>query len=344
VNRGYPALAMTPLAALTEGIRRVNRAPALIAGVWATTLLVGLPLALTVREAMAGHLAASLEAEGALSGANYDWMQEFAQQASGAAVTFGPRVVGFAAVVDNLSAFLDGRSRPLAILIAGAVMLTLWTFLAGGLIDRYARGRPTRTHGFFAVSGVFFGRFLRLAVVAAAAYGLVLGTLHSWLFEVAYPALTRDSETERVAFSMRVGLYAVFAFVLGAVNVVFDYAKVRAVIEDRRSMLSALVAAVRFIARNRGTVVTVYLLNAGLGVLVLAAYALVAPGVGAGGWSTLIALVIGQLYIVARIWTKLVFWASEAALFQGRLAHSNYVARREPEWPESPAVEAIRGS
>jgi hypothetical protein len=333
---------MTPIAALTEGIRRVNRAPALVAGVWAVTLIVGVPLALLVRDAIESHLGASLEAEAALKAANYDWMQEFAQQATGAAATFGPRVVGFAAVLDNLSAFLDGQLRPVPILFAAAAAAVLWTFLAGGLIDRYARDRPTHAHGFFAVSGVFFGRFLRLAVLAGIAYWIVLGTVHSWLFDAAYPALTRDAETERTAFFVRAGLYTVFGLVLGAVNLVFDYAKVRAVVEDRRSMLGALLAAIRFVSRNPAAG-AVYLLNAGLVVLVMALYALVAPGVGTGGWSILAALVVGQLYIVARHWTKLIFWASEVALFQGRLAHSNYVARREPEWPESAAVEAIRG-
>jgi hypothetical protein len=33
--------------------------------------------------------------------------------------------------------------------------------------------------------------------------------------------------------------------------------------------------------------------------------------------------------------------ASQAALFQSRLAHAGYVARRVPNWPDSPAAEAI---
>ena len=37
---------MSLLAAWLDGIRRVNRAPAILVGVWALTLLVSLPLAL----------------------------------------------------------------------------------------------------------------------------------------------------------------------------------------------------------------------------------------------------------------------------------------------------------
>jgi hypothetical protein len=38
------------------------------------------------------------------------------------------------------------------------------------------------------------------------------------------------------------------------------------------------------------------------------------------------AVLIGQLYVLVRSWVKLVFWASETALFQSRLAHAGYVA------------------
>ena len=45
--------------------------------------------------------------------------------------------------------------------------------------------------------------------------------------------------------------------------------------------------------------------------------------------------------MLVRLWIKLVFWASETALFQARLAHAGYVAAPQPTWPDSPAAEAI---
>ena len=60
------------------------------------------------------------------------------------ATTFVPTIVGFGAVLDNLSGLLD--NQPLATTIAGvtSAWLVLWSFLSGGIIDRYARARPTR--------------------------------------------------------------------------------------------------------------------------------------------------------------------------------------------------------
>ena len=74
----------------------------------------------------------------------------------------------------------------------------------------------------------------------------------------------------------------------------------------------------------------------------VAIYALVAPGARGGGLSVWIGFAIGQAYVAARLWVKLLFWASETALFQSRLAHAGYVARPAPVWPDSPAAEAIQ--
>jgi hypothetical protein len=70
-------------------------------------------------------------------------------------------------------------------------------------------------------------------------------------------------------------------------------------------------------------------------------YSLAAPG-ASGGMVAVIALFIGQLYIVLRVIVRLTFAASQIALFQGRLAHAGYTAAPVATWPDSPAAEAIR--
>jgi len=324
-----------------EGMRRVNRAPAVLLGVWALTLLVSLPLTAVVRGMLAQHLGSSLAADTAASGVNYDWMQEFSDQATGLGVTFKPTIIGFGAVLDNLSAFMDDIERPVVIVGAASFYILLWIFVAGGVIDRYARDRATRAHGFFATSGVFFFRFLRLAAVQWIVYAFLFGWMHPWLFDRLYPRMTHETSVERTAFVARVALYLVFGVLIAAATMIFDYAKVRAVVEDRRSMIGAITGALGFIRRNCGAAVSLFLANFALFVIVAGLYALVAPGAGRTGASMWIGFAIGQLYVIGRLWVKLVFWASETALFQNRLAHAGYVARPEPTWPDSPAADAI---
>ncbi len=328
--------------AFRDGLRRVSEAPAILAGVYLMSVLLALPLATALRGMLADHLANSLAADSALQGVNYGWWQEFSAQAVGLGATFAPSIVGFAAPLKNLSDLVD--HRPLATVVAGAAAayLVLWAFLAGGILDRYARQRPTRTAGFFSACGVFFFRFLRLGLIAWAVYIFLFLHVHHYLFDDLYPYLTRDFTVERNAFAVRVALYAVFGFLLVTVNLVVDYAKVRAVVEDRRSMLGALRAGGRFVWRQAGAASGLYLATALVFLAVLALYALAAPGVWVPGWSMWGGFVAGQIYIVARLWVKLLFYASETSLFQAGLAHAGYTAAPQPVWPESPAAEAIR--
>jgi hypothetical protein len=334
-------LPVTALAALRDGVRRVVQAPAVLLGAWFVTVLVSLPLTVALGESIANHLGASLQADSAAVGVNYEWMQEYAAQASGLGATFRPTIIGFAAVLDNLSALADNVRQPFVISAAAGAYIVLWLFLAGGTIDRYARDRKTRASGFFASCGVFFFRFVRLGVVMWVVYAFLFGLAHPWLFTSVYGKLTANVTVERSAFFIRVALYAVFGLVLGAFNLLFDYAKVRAVVEDRRSMTGALAAAVQFIRHNAAASVTLYLLDFALFAIAVGLYAAIAPNAGGSGWLVWAAFAIGQFYILARLAVKLVFWSSETALFQGRLAHAHYVARPERAWPDSPEAEAI---
>jgi hypothetical protein len=329
------------LTALINGFRRVLAARAVLVSTYCVTLLAAVPFALVVRSSLQGHLGASLMADSAEGGVNWDWWQEFSGQATGIDSTFTPSVIGFAAPLDNLSAFLDRSPSPTAIVLAAAVFGAVWLFLWGGVLDRYARARPTRSHGFFAACGVFFFRFLRLGLLAAIFYWALLGPAHDWVLGTIYNRATRNITVEREVFFWRAGLYAAFGLALIVVNMIIDYSKIRAVVEDRRSMIGALIAATRFVLRHPGKTFSLYLLNGLLFVSLLALYALVAPGAGGGGLDIWRAFVIGQAYVLGRLFLRLVFAASQTGLFQSRLAHASYTAAPAPVWPESPAAEAI---
>jgi hypothetical protein len=303
------------------------------------TLLTALPLAVVMRDEIETHLDNSMMADQVARGVNVQWWLEFFDQAGPVGKTLQTTIIGFAAVLDNISTMADGGTRPTPLLWLGAFYLLLWLFLSGGILDRYARARPTRAYEFFAACGTYFVRFLRLAPMAALAYYFLFAVVRPALLDNLYQDITRNLTVERTAFLVRVALYLVFATILVTVNVVFDYAKVRAVVEDRRSMIGALVAGARFVRRNAVGVAVLYALNTSLFVAVILMYALVAPGAESSGVRMWIGVIVGQLYLVARLWARLVFFASETALFQGRLAHAGYIASAARPRPEPPVVE-----
>lgn len=323
--------------AFIDGVNRVKRAPAIVIGLWLATVAVALPFAMLLQALIGDHLGASLAAEQAAESVNYDWWNEFAAQTSGIGLSFVPAIIGFAAVMRNLGTVADATGLPVVIGVAVSAHMILSLFLLGGVLDRLARDRAIGAAAFFSACGIYAVRFFRLAIVATAVYWLLFVPYHGWLFEELYPALIANETSERTAFAYRLLLYAAFLAPLLAANLIFDYAKIRAVVEDRRSMIGAVVAGWRFVRRNAAASIALYVIDALVFLLVIGLYYLLAPGATGGAP----AFAIGQLYIALRVVVRLLFAASQLALFQGRLAHAGYVARPEPRWPDSPAAEAI---
>jgi hypothetical protein len=325
-----------------DGFRRVMRAPTVLTSVFLITLLATLPLAITLRGMIETHLGRSLRSEQVADGADLDWWQEFAFQTTGIGSTFTPSVIGFAATLDSISSVADGRRPQVEVAGALAVYLLAWIFLSGGIIDRYARQRPTHAHGFFAAAGVFFWRFLRLGLIAGVVYGWLFVWVHQWLFGTLYARLTRDVAVERSAFFWRLALYVLFGALVVVTNLVVDYAKIRLVVEDRRSVMGALAASTGFVVRRGGRVWALYAINTATFLVLIGIWAIVAPGAGSAGLLMWLAFILTQSYVLARLVLKLQFMASQIALFQASLAHAEYTATPELVWPESPAAESIR--
>jgi hypothetical protein len=323
-------------AAWRDGWRRVIAAPWIVVGGWTATMMIALPLAHLLGRQIAAHLGSSLAASP--DSINFDWWNEFVAQSAGLGQTFVPAILGFAAVLTNINSIAD--AVPVASAVAPFVTMSVFVsmFFAGGVLDRLARDRAIGASGFFAACGVYLFRFLRLSVIGGLVYAVLFTRIHPLLFDRIYPRLTHDVTVERTAFLYRLALYLAFGVLLVAVNVTFDYAKIRMVVEDRRSAIGSLGAAWRFIWRQPGAAVGLYLLNTAGFLILLAIYAALARG-SAPTWTSLLA---GQIYIIARIVVRTQFAASQIALFQGRLAHAGYTAAPMPVWPDSAAAEAIR--
>jgi hypothetical protein len=330
---------MTVGAAWRDGARRVNNAPLVLVGMFTLTLALAMPLSIALRGMIEAHLGDSVTAETVANGTDLDWWDEFSAQASGLGTTFVPSIVGFGAVLENISGLLDNVGMAATIAGATVAWMIIWSFLSGGVLDRYARQRPTRAHGFFAACGTHFWRFLRLGVLAWIVYAILFSTVHRWLFDELYPWLTRDMTVERTAFLARLALYLVFGALLIACNLVFDYARIRTVVEDRHSAIGSLVAGARFVRRHPGAL-RLYLLNGAVFLVLALVYAIASPGAPAG-LAIWIALALGQIYIFLRHYVKLLFYASQIAYFQGALAHASYTAAPQVVWPDSPAAESI---
>ena len=210
-----------------------------------------------------------------------------------------------------------------------AAFFTLWVFLSGGIIDRLARDARSSGARFFAACGACFVPLLRLALFSLAAYWLVLTYVAPGLAAVADGA----GETTHLA------LYGVLALLLFAISLVFDYARVRLVIEDRRSAVGALAASIRMLRPSAGRMVgaqaVFWLLLVGW-IAARGAASANAPHADGTMWGTfliVLAFAAGELLL------KLALTAAQASLYQDTLASAGWVARAEPSWPSDPSAD-----
>ena len=306
--------------AFTDGMRRVNRAPAVLFGFTLLTVLVALPFAVSAGGGLLDGPAARVDTADAAGVGR-----------TGAPGTPALSLPDAHAPVEHVTRLLRNRPLDAAVAWATAAWLVLASFLSGGIIDRYARQRPTRAFGFFGACGVHFWRFLRLGALALAVYAALFGLFHP--FAIA-PLL------EGGGLPAGAG-YLAFGAPLAAAIVLFEYARIRIVVEDRRSALGAVVAAARFVLRHPWAVLGVFLLNAGAWLLLMLVYTALSAGAGESDTPLWVLMLSGQGYLLGRHYLKLLVYASGTALFQGALAHATYAAAPVLTWPDSPAVETI---
>jgi len=316
---------MSSVNAWTSGLGRVGRAPFLVLALWLCTLAITVPPALALHGAIVSHLGESLEADAAADGVNYDWMQEFTDSAGPIGRTLQPDVIGFGAVMNNTSALADVTPRALVVVIAALAYVFVVWFLTPGIIHRLASDRPMGAQRFFSRCGACAARLLRLSALSTAVYAALFLSLHVSMFDDLFGLLTRNTTVERTAVLIRFALYLVLFAVVASVNMLFDLAKVRMIVEDRHSVVASLAAAARFIGARPALALGVYALNLGTLAAVLGMYYLVAPGAGSAGWTMWGGFVVSQAYIAGRIITKLSFWAGEAAALQGAFKCPGFV-------------------
>lgn len=197
--------------------------------------------------------------------------------------------------------------------------LLLGSFAAGGILDRYARNRATRGRGFFGACGAHFPPMLRLGLLTL-------------LFDIAiwtYVLSGRPEDNLRLAAGTAACL---------AVHLVAHFARVRLVVEDRKSAIGAWLAGWRFVRRHAagsGLYVAFSAVSAGAVLL----YANVAPAYDTP--DRRLAVAGDALFLALDAAFLLAAYAAAIALFQSRLAHADYTAAPPIVWPESPAAEAI---
>jgi hypothetical protein len=312
------------LPGLAAGFRSLRRNPGLVLLVLATNLALALVLAVPLAVLLQRDLAHTGASREMLYGFDYDWWTRFDERATGPAASFAPDLLGTGFVMRNVDLLLRG-SIPAglfafgggpdpAILGAGLLYLLLQVFLTGGILGVFrapAGGWTFRSivHG----SGFYFGRILRVALIALAATAVVFAGYAP--FARWTDALAREAVSERSALALTFGPRAGLLLLLALVHMVSSHAKVLVVREERLSAVLAFASSVGFCLRRFASAFGQYVAVFLFALLLLGAFAFVDARLAVTGYRTqLLALVLFELFVAARIALRLGLLASQLEL------------------------------
>ena len=248
-------------------------------------LLVVAPLAFLIH----GQIAHSLAAADILARADVDWLTDLSTRYMNAA----PLLVGL-------------------LLAAVLLYLLLTVFLNGGVIGSLLRAgaRPSLAE-FFHDCGLYFWRFLRLALLSLPCYLLFAGVLHG-LVAALLRAFARQAATQWPALVAGTLRLLALLLLLGIVSMFFDYVKIGLAAGGRNQVLRETWLTLKFMKRRFFRAWGLYLL-AGLVFVALTVFYLEIARILPKNRPLLVLLAFlwQQFNILSRQWSKVLFFATE---------------------------------
>jgi hypothetical protein len=130
-------------------------------------------------------------------------------------------------------------------------------FVSGGILEVYRRDRRLDTGDFFAASGAFFWRFLRLALISLVVFAL-LGNAYLAV-EKASDYLGDKAAADQVGFVIWLVGVIILILLTMFVRLWFDIAKVRALAKNERGMLRNTLKSFDITQRQVGSMLWMYL-------------------------------------------------------------------------------------
>ncbi len=243
---------MKALLNILQGFKTVKSAGRLVVFLYLLNLGFSMILAVPMYNSLAESLGRSQAGDNMARGFDYLWWEEYRDRGHGLAATFGPSVIGRGALLNNLEGLLQMKwaELPAEVLAAFLIYILLHTFLAGGVLFLYREGP----------SGFSLRRFLDGALGYFPSFlGL---TLLSWVFFFGVGFLLVPRLTELVrnisanSLTEKAGLWAGLAASLATwvlfmlIQMVFDYARIKTVLEERRNIFRAFAEGLAFSVKH----------------------------------------------------------------------------------------------
>jgi hypothetical protein len=312
---------------------------------WGLALLL-LVLNVLTAALLAGPMLNALEQA---LGSTDTWLGRFddpwwSKALSAGAAAFGPDIFGIGgSPFENLELSLKGYYSSVLFVAArstvspAAVFLGIFygvvqVFLTGGVVAVFRRGGAWTPRALLLGSGFYFGRLMRVTLLALALDCAIVGldvSLAAWVDEQA-----RNSVSVPGAIAWQMGRYALLFAGLLFVNLVSSYARIIVVVEERLSAVLAFLSSLSFCLGNLLHTAGHYLVMALMSIGLTAIWALAGRQWPATGDAILaVGLLLAEGLVLGRIALCLALMGGQVALYgrtASRLRGEEPQPRKEP--------------
>lgn len=302
-----------------KGLTNTLKAARMILLLLIINLAFSLILALPMYHSLKDSFGDSLVGERMAEGFDYLWWEEFRDEAEGLEKTFTPSIIGKGAILNNLEGLIMMRifDLPSIILIMGLLYIILHTFLSGGILSIFnSKGGKFSIGDFFQGAGSHFFRFFLLMLL-------------SWLFFILLPFVSfgilgtvlenvrENAFSEITPFYLGLVFNLVVLVLLLFIQMVFDYGRIKIVLEESRNVMKSALGAFRFVFRHLGSTLGLFSLLFLVQVAVTFVYISLQGFIPQSYfWGVLIAFLFQQAFIFSLIWVRCWLYSAQMELYK----------------------------
>jgi len=329
---------MTIISAFKHGFSRVSHTKRMVLFAWFVNVVITLPLALPVLSQLDGYLRNTVMDEKVLQRMDVTWANSYRADMENSEFlrTLDYSVFGYAPFVNHLEMQMNGtfiktlggflydfffrweinKTSTSLLFLLSLLYVCVNSFLSGAFIGVYSKEYPFSFTEFLSEGARYFGKFFRIMLVALLVYFLFFNLVVDWINnDIARWTQAEASETVPYTYYMIRNVIVLFLF--SFLSMIFDYARVRMVMDDRTSSLAAAAAGTKFAMTNARSTYGLYLLLCLVGFVLMALYAIIEKVTPQDSyWPLLFLFVLQQCYMLARLGLKAAFYACQTGLYQ----------------------------
>ena len=329
---------MNIISSFKHGVKLASRTKRMILFAWFANVLIAMVLAFPALKQLDGYLRDTVMDEKILQQMDPAWMDSYRidMEKSDHTRALDYTIFGYAPFVNHLEMQMNGtfiktlggflydffvrwelNAGPMSLLFFLSLLYVIVnTFLTGGFIGIYAKDYRSSFPEFLIDGARYFGKFFRLALIALLVYFIFFAVILNWINNSIFQWTQNDaSETVPYLYYMirNVGVL----LLLSLLFMIFDYARIRMVVDDRSSAFASTSAGARFAIPHLVNTYGLYLLLTAIGVVLIALYAVFDKLIPQNSyWPLVFLFIVQQLYMLARFWLKASFYACQTTLYR----------------------------